>query len=222
MLGPVARNTERLNVMAVNFLEWIARLWSGMNQKTGTVVSNREAALVRGRVAARSVRDAAGNVIVDAGHPIDEAVIARARMAGRLPAVLAVAMTAKTQDLKEKFHAFYNRTEAGQEARALKSVDSYVEARNYLGRVLEIDVTDIRGTVIVPAGKAISNEDIRACRDAEQLGALIFAAEQAPPAPADQAPTPGPAEQEHTFYTPPPPRTAPTFLVAPEENEVER
>src|SRR5437764_620970 len=82
-------------------------------------------------------------LIVEAGHPIDDAVIERANASGKLHAVAAAAASAQAQDLKEKAKEAYERTQDGQEAKSLSSVEDFVEARRYLGRVAVMDVTDV-------------------------------------------------------------------------------
>jgi len=47
------------------------------------VVAQQGIGLVRGRIAANDVRDDAGNVLVGAGHRVDEAAIERVNAAGR-------------------------------------------------------------------------------------------------------------------------------------------
>lgn len=205
--------------MSANITESISRIWSNMCHKTTEAIAQQEAAWIRGKVAGKPVCDEGGNLLVDAGHPIDAEVIARAKASGKLSALVAAAMTAQAQDLKEKFGEHYSRSPEGQEARALQSADAVVEARRYLGRVLEMDVTDLRGNVIVPAGKPIEQEDIRAAREADQLSALIMAAEQASSVPTGVSAPPLSRQRQDETYAPAPPRPAPTFLVAPTQEE---
>jgi hypothetical protein len=107
----------------------------------------------------------------------------------------AVAM-AQVQDLKEKAETAIDQTDEGREARNVGSVDEYVLARRYIGRIAVIDVTDIRGRIVVPAGKEIGDEDVRRAREAGQLSALIYSAQQPqPPRPVRRA-APGPQEHE--------------------------
>jgi len=131
-------------------------------------------------VAGVTVTGDGGEVLVDAGQRIDDTILDRARRVGKIGAVAASAVSAQTQDLKESLHSHYAHSESGREKRLLESVDEYREARNYLGRSLTMDVTDVRGNIVVPSGKALDDEDVRAARDAGLISALLAAAEQAP------------------------------------------
>src|SRR5579884_370121 len=198
----------------------LGRLWQSMRQKTAEAVGRQAAALARGKVAGKTVTDDAGNILVDAGHVIDDAVLARAEAAGKLAEVAAAAMTAQVQDLKEQAAGQYSRTDEGREAWALGTMEAYAQARRYIGYIAGVEVTDIRGNVIVPAGKKIEDEDVRAVREADQLSALIFSAEQgglAPP--GHETPTPpvpqAPLLVEATApeESLPPPRRAPLPVI---------
>ena len=168
--------------MAHDETSGLAHWWHHLKDKASQAVADQEAAFARGKIAGSAVTDDAGELLVDAGQRIDEAVIERARQAGKIGALARAAVAAQTQDLKESVQTHYSRTESGQEARLLDSVEEFRAARAYLGRTLTIDVTDIRGNSVVPAGKTLDDEDIRRARDAGLLGALLVAAEQAPPA----------------------------------------
>jgi hypothetical protein len=159
----------------------ITRFWQGLRKKTEETVARREIAFARDKVAGKTVTDDAGGVIVEAGHRIDDAVIERAAAAGKLHALAAAVVTAEAQDLKEKAETYLASTPEGKEARALDTVGEYARARRYVGHISGLDVTDIRGTVIVPAGKEITEQDVRAARDANLLAALIYSAQQPPP-----------------------------------------
>ena len=198
----------------------LGRFWQNIRQKTTDAVGRQAIALARGKVAGRTVTDDAGHVLVDAGHVIDDDVIARAEAAGKLAEVAAAAMTAQVQDFKEQATGQYSRTDEGREAWALGTMEAYAQARGYIGYLAGVDVTDIRGNVIVPAGKKIEDEDVRAAREAEQLSALIFSAQQGGPAPPDhETPTPlapkAPllVEETEKEEPPPPPRRAPLPVI---------
>lgn len=167
----------------------------GLRKKAGDKVAQRESELVRGKIAARAVVDDTGTVIVDAGHRIDDAIIQRANAAGKLHALVAATMSAKMQDLKEQARERYEHSADGQEARTLATTDAYAEARGYLGRKAAVDVTDIRGNMLVPAGKQIEDEDIRIAREAGQLAALIFSVQQSAPAQGVSLPSPSAVAQ---------------------------
>jgi hypothetical protein len=165
----------------------LGRFWRGLRQKTADTVARQEAAFARGKIAGTAVLDDAGEMIVDAGHPIDDAVIERAAVAGKLRALAVSAGMAQVQDAREKARDHLAQTLDGREARALDSVDDYVAARRYVGRTAGVDVTDIRGNVIVPAGKEIKEEDVRLAREAGLLSALVYSAQQAAPVPTPPA-----------------------------------
>ena len=159
----------------------IGNLWSGFRKKASDVVAQQGIGLVRGRVAAKDVTDDAGNVLVGAGHRVDDAAIERVNAAGKMPALVAAVTTARTQDLQERIKAGYEDTSEGQGARNLADSEQYLEARNYIQYVAAIEVTDIRGAILVPAGKVIEDEDVRTVREAGQLAALIYSAQQSGP-----------------------------------------
>src|SRR5580658_6701842 len=182
-----------------DLMERVSGFFTGLKRKAGEAVETQEIALVRGKTAAKAVYSDSGEMIVDAGRPITEAAIERARAAGKLSALVAAAATSQVQDFREKARNAYAATPEGAEARSMASSEQYLEARQYIGRVASSDVTDIRGNIIVSAGMKIDDEHVRAARDAEQLGSLIYSAQQSP------AP--------HPFAAPPPPKGTP--IVAP-------
>lgn len=189
----------------------IGKFFNSLKQQTADAVARRGTAFVRGKVAGKPVTDDAGAMIVDAGHVIDDAVIARADAAGKMSALVAAAAAAQAQDLRAKVGERYDATPEGQERRALETVDTYIEARRYIGRYTGVDVMDLTGSVVVPAGKKIVDEDVRAARDADLLGALIYAAEQEPPPGAAQVASVEPAA---------PVRRAPLLVPQDEEEPV--
>src|SRR5262249_39567006 len=124
--------------------------------------------------------------------PIDDSIIDHAGRTGKLHALAAAAIKAGAQDLREKAQDYYGRTPDGVEARSYNSIDAALEARRYVGRVAGIDVTDIRGNVVIPAGKKIQASDVDKAREADVLGALVYSAKQ--PAPELQEPVKPPSE----------------------------
>lgn len=167
--------------MSDDLKKQVSKFWSGLRQKATDAMAGQEVSLVRGKTAARAVLTDSGEIIVDAGHRIDDAVIERARAAGKLHTLVAAAVSSQAQDLKEKARTYYNSTPEGTEAHSMATQDSYLQARQYIRYTAAIDVTDLRGNVIVPAGKQIDDEDVRAARDANLLAALIYSAQQSPP-----------------------------------------
>ena len=162
-------------------------LWDRFRNRAADVVAQQSAGLVRGRIAGHDVHDDAGNLIVGAGRVIDDLAIERATDAGKMPALVAAAASAQGQDIKEKLQGEYDRTPDGQERRSLADSDEYLEARGYIRYVAAVEVTDIRGAVLVPAGKVIEDEDVRRAREAGQLAALIYSAQQSGPPPLGEA-----------------------------------
>jgi len=193
----------------------LGRFFHDIKEKATETVARQEAAFARGKIAGSRVQDDEGNIIVDAGHVIDEAAIARAERAGKLGALVMSAGTAQVQDLREKASDTLANTQDGREARNLDSVDEFRDAMAYVGRYTGVDVTDIRGGVVVPAGKKIEADDVRAARDAGLLSAFIYSAQQGHmPEPA------APYKQDTAAYTPQqttaPPKRVSLPLVGPE------
>lgn len=204
---------KEIEIMTEREMKGPANWWEGLKSKASQAFFNQQAGFARGRIAGVTVVDDAGRTLIEAGQRIDDDVIAKAKKAGKIAALAASAMKAQTQDLKEKVGAHYSRTEAGQEALLLGSVEEYREARRYVGRTLTMDVTDIRGNVVASSGKELDEEDIRRVRDAGLLAAFLVAAQDSlPPA-------------SHNTVAPPPlfptsaPRRAPVLLAEPEEEE---
>jgi hypothetical protein len=202
--------------------DWFKKAADALGQvrdKATEVVSEQQASFVRGKTAGSTVRDDSGMVIVDSGHVIDDSVIERAAASGKLAQLSASVAKAQAQDLKEKAQDAYERTDSGQERRALDSVDQFVRARAYVGKYAGMDVTDIRGTVLIPMGTQIKDEHVSAARDAGQLGALIYAAQQPLPEGFVEAKEAESAQAQYEY------REAPTYhrpkplpLVSPQDS----
>jgi hypothetical protein len=156
--------------------------FAGLRNKAFDVIEKQQAAFALGKIAGVTVTDPRGVVIVEAGQRIEEEAIARAYECGKVAALGSSALEAQKQDLKEKVQSQYARTEAGRESQLLESVEEFAEVHQYLGRATTMDVTDIRGNVLVPAGKVLDAADAQLARDAGQLGALLVAAQQSVPA----------------------------------------
>ena len=154
---------------------------SGLKRAAGDAVETQEIALARGKSASKPVYTDAGVMIVDTGREIDDDVIEMARKHGKLSALAASAVASRAQDFREKARNIYGATPEGVEAHSMASSEQYLEARHYIGRIAAVDVTDLRGNIIVPAGRKIEDEDVRNAREADQLGSLIFSAQQSPP-----------------------------------------
>lgn len=156
----------------------VGGFFAGLKKKAGDALEEQQISLIRGKTAARAVYTDAGEMIVDAGRPIDEPAIEIARGCGKLGALVASVASSSAQDLRDKARSAYAATAEGQEARTLASSDQYIEARGYIGWIASSDVTDIRGNVIVSAGQKIDDEHVRAAREADQLSSLIYSAQQ--------------------------------------------
>ncbi len=155
--------------------------WAGIRGKASNAIEKQQAAFALGKVAGVTITDEQGVPVVEAGQQIDAAMIAVARRTGKIAALAASALQATGQDLKEKVQAQYAQTETGRESRLLESVEEFAEVHRYMGRVLTMDVTDIRGNILVPSGKVLDAEDAQRAREAGQLSALLVAAEQSVP-----------------------------------------
>jgi hypothetical protein len=191
-----------------DLMERVSGFFSGLKRRAEETFETQEIAISRGKTAAKAVYNDAGELIVDAGHPIDDAVIERARTAGKLNALTAAAVSSQAQDFRERARNAYAATPEGTEARSMASSDQYLEARQYIGRVAAVDVTDLRGNIIVPAGMKIDDDYVRAAREAEQLGSLIYSAQQSP------AP--------HPMAAPPPPKGTPILAPVTEAKRTAR
>lgn len=206
--------------MADDIGRQIGRFFQGLRQKTTETVQRQEEAFVRGKIAGTAVLDESGDLIVDAGHRIDDTIIARAQAAGKLHALAMAVGTGQVQDLKERASDHFGATPDALENRSLNSVDDYIEARRYIGRTAGVDVTDIRGNIIVPAGKEIKDDDVRLAREAGQLSALVYSAQQPAP-PKSETESARPAANE--TYRPVIPQTvqrrASVPLVMPDPDE---
>ena len=169
--------------MADDFGKQAAGLWNRFRSKAADVVAQQSAGLIQGRTAAHDVFDDHGVLLVGAGGVIDAEAVEKATAAGKMPALVAAAVAAQGQDLREKLQEGFDRTAEGQERRSLADSEEYIEARKYIRWTAAIEVTDIRGEVLVPAGAAIRDDDVRRVRDAGQLAALIYSARQSGPPP---------------------------------------
>jgi hypothetical protein len=187
-----------------DLMKQFTQLWRGLKRKTEQTVLQQQRTFVRGKVAGVAVTDEEGNILVDAGHLIDDAVIERAVASNRLSALFNAAVTAKAQDFREKAAEIIAGTPQGRENQTLSQVEEYAEARRYVGRRAGMDVTDIRGKVIVEAGTEITEQVVIQAREANLLGALIFSAQQ--PAPAAESPI---LQDRQTAESPPSPPEIP-------------
>lgn len=133
-------------------------------------------AFVIGQVAGRTVRDADGVVIVDAGQTISKEIAEHARAVGRLGALVGAVAAAGVQDVRERWEELRRRTPEGQEEQQLDSVEDYAEARRMVGRVTGCDVSDVRGHVVIPRGTRVTEEHVRLARELRLLRALIYSA----------------------------------------------
>lgn len=160
--------------------DWLDRLKGAAHYgvlAARTTLERETVALIVGSVAGRQVFDDNGLLIVDAGHTIDMEVIVKARQAGRLQQVIASAAVAGVQDVRERLTQLSQASPEGREATALETAEDYAAARRYVGRTAGMDVTDIRGDVVIRRGTVLSEDDIRIARDRSLLRALIHSVE---------------------------------------------
>lgn len=143
--------------------------------------SERESiAAVLGRRVGRRVLDEQGDVLAEAGDLVTPDMAERARRAGKLLALIAAVVASEAQDLRERWDEWRLQTAEGQEEAALASVEDYIAARGHVGHVLTTDITDARGHVILPAGKRLTEEDVRIARERGVLRALMTSASPPP------------------------------------------
>jgi len=168
--------------------EWLDSLKSAISRSADAVrdAAEREAiAFAIGKTAGRAVTDDAGNVIVDAGFKITPEMAERARQSGKLQALVASVANAGLQDLQEKLDQVRQATPEGQEDAALDSIADYAEARRYVGRTTGVDVTDVRGNVVIPAGTCLTEADVRRARQHGLLQALVHSVQLSAAAPKE-------------------------------------
>ena len=185
----------------------IAGFWAGLRKATSDLAARPGVSLIKGKAAAVDVIDDRGNLILAAGGIVDDAVLKRAAEAGAVPRLTASVLSAATQDLKERVRSEYERTPEGQDRRSLATSEEYIEARAYIKWIAAVEVTDIRGHILVAAGKEIDDEDVRLVREAGQLGALIYSAQQSGPPPLSVK-VPPPVTEGGRVVRPPSRRTA--------------
>jgi len=164
---------------------WVARLQEGARRAqraVATTLEREQIALIMGKTAGRTVEDGTGGVVVEAGHAVDRDVVERALKSGRLGALVAAVATAQVQDIQERASQLRASSDDGREQGSLDTVEEYVRARSYVGRVAVVDVTDVRGAVVIPAGTRLTEDHVRQARSANLLGALVFSASQPQPA----------------------------------------
>lgn len=190
---------------------WLDRLQEQVRKAQSavqTTLEREQAAFVLGKVAGRTVMDKNGEIIVESGRVIEQATVERALACGMLTALVSSVAAAGLQDLQERIADVRAATPDGAEERALDSADDYARARLCVGKRAGLDVTDIRGNVLVPRGTQIREADIRAAREAGLLNALIHSASvPLPETPAGQTgDTESPEYGERPQESPPPSR----------------
>ena len=156
----------------------LGNIWNGFRKKTEEVVHHSSSNLTLGKITAKDILDDEGVVLAKAGEVIDEETFERVRKAGKTSQLIANVVTAQVQDQQERMKIAYESTPEGTDAHNLATSELYLEARQYIRYVAAIEVTDIRGNILIPAGKKIEDEDVRLARDADQLAALIYSAQQ--------------------------------------------
>jgi hypothetical protein len=104
------------------------------------------------------------------------------------------------QDLTETTRQRLGALPENQENRSIEDLDDYLAARACIGKVVGVNVSDVRGNILIPAGTALQDEHVRLTREAGQLGALLYAVSQ--PFEGTQSAARGPQKSEE--YTPKP------------------
>ncbi len=156
--------------------DWLNKLQDGVRRAQRAVkmtLEREQTAFVLGKVAGNTVRDGDGRTIVAAGDVIDGAIVADAVRSGRLPMLVASVAAANVQDIQERVNRARAATDEGTEQASLDTVEDYARARACVGRIAGLDVTDVRGTVVVPAGARITEEHVRSARSLGLLNALM-------------------------------------------------
>lgn len=147
----------------------------GLADTARDAAAKEAAAYALNRVAGRDLRADTGEIIVEAGHVIDERAVAVAQAHGKIAALAAVAVAAQVQDAKEMAQTCLSQTPDGIEAQSLETVEGYSEARRHVGKYTGVDVTDIRGNVVIPIGTKLTDGHLRTARDAGLIDALLYA-----------------------------------------------
>jgi hypothetical protein len=190
-------------------MSWLDKLRAGAKtaqEAVRSALEREQAAFVLGQVAGTTVQAADGTPLVEAGHRIDEGAVQRAIAEGKLGSLVSSVTTAHVQDLQERVSELRATTAEGTEQANLDSVEDYARARALVGSVAGVDVTDVRGNVVIGAGTRITEEDVRRARAAGLLGALTFSAAQPAATESSQAGSGASSEQEMPEEAPPPAR----------------
>lgn len=202
---------------------WLDRLKDMAQQGAEAVrsaVQRESAALVIGQVAGKTVCDEEGGIIVEAGMRITPEMAERAQECGLVHLLVGAAAAAGVQDLRERVDLARRSTPEGFEDSSLESVDDYAEARRYVGRIAVIDVTDVRGAVVVPGGSHVTEDHVRSARSHGLLRALIYSASQAQPeAPRTRSSSPAPAKPTSDAPDPTERRRLPLVEAPPTEGD---
>lgn len=187
---------------------WLDRLQRSARQIQDAVkvtLEREQAALVVGKVAGNTVIGPDGSTIVEAGQTIGAETIERAVACGALSALVSSVAVAGIQDLQERLSAVRSSTPEGAEQRSLETVEEYAQARHCVGRIAGLDVTDIRGNVVVPKGARITEDQVRKARESGLLGALMHSASVPLDVTPDETPEDSPSGcgPNHQEGTPP-------------------
>lgn len=156
----------------------LGNFWNGILKKKDEMISHTGANLTLGKVVSKDFYDKDGKLLVVAGGKIDQSVLDAVNRDGKMHELLAIVVTAQVQDQQEKMKTAFEATPEGIDAHNSANSEQYLEARAYIRYVAAIDVTDIRGNILVPAGKEIDDEDVRLARDEDQLASLVYSAQQ--------------------------------------------
>ena len=156
----------------------LGNFWNGLLKKKDELIGHTGASVTLGKVASKDFFDNDGKLLVAAGGKIDETVIDAVNRDGKMHELVANVVTGQVQDQQERMKTAFEATPEGIDAHNLANSEQYLEARNYIRYVAAIEVTDIRGKTLIPAGKEIDDEDVRLARDENQLASLVYSAQQ--------------------------------------------
>ncbi|MEP6755782.1 MAG: hypothetical protein ABJA67_09795 [Chthonomonadales bacterium] len=170
------------------FAKKLADLLANAAKSANEFVNDREVSIVRGKVAGKDVHAEDGSLIIAAGSRVDEEVIAHAEREHKMHALTASVGSGGVQDLREHVQNHVGTTTDSVEAQSLDTLDEAVEARTYIGRIATVDVTDVRGSVVIKAGTEIRGEHITLARDQGLISALLYSAKLPDPPKPEVAP----------------------------------
>lgn len=164
--------------MSEDFARNVGKLFGGLKRKAEETLAKQQAAFVLGKVPGVDVSNDFGVVLAKAGVPVTQQILSECERAGRLGALASAVAKGVAQDLTETAKGHMGALPENREQRSVDDLDDYLAARAYIGATVGLDVTDMRGNVLLSAGTTLVDEHIRMVRDSGQLGALLYAVKQ--------------------------------------------